>query len=738
MPKTLRVHRKVAEWARPLQAPARYKGAKGGRSSGKSHFVAEEVVKKCMKDADLRVVCIREIQRSLKFSAKSLIDHKIRSLGLEEHFEILTTEIRRVGGEGIIIFAGMQDHTADSIKSLEGFGLAWVEEAQRLSRRSLELLLPTIRQEGSEIWFSWNPERREDPVEEFLVRSPPEDAVVVHVNYEDNPFCPETARLEAERLRRVDPDGYAHVWLGGYAEHSAAQVLAGKWRVDEFEPLPSWDGPYYGADWGFARDPSVLTKSWIADNRLWIEYEVGGVGVGLDDLADLFRTIPGADEHLIPGDPSRPETIAHLKAKGLKVISAPAWKNSVKDGIQFLRSFEEVVIHERCRNTQQEARLWRYKTDRLTGDPLPQLVDAHNHCLAPETMVETASGPMPIACLVGMEGQVRTTLGWRRFANVRMTSGHENVYRVVLVNGRSFRATASHPVLTEAGWVAALALRPGDTVVSLDAIRYAKGERWDQNTLSSRGTATAGMIRRDTTKDRPRGGGHLPICTEMCGSITMGPSPGGTRCTTPTATNIPRTPLAWSALPKRHIWQRGQTNSRTRRRMGYGETCWSTPCPLRKSGTVAKRGVSGIRDMQDEPLHSDAIGGSVTDAGKRLSDLALSGQAGFAQMPVSRHGGETPGLMMFDGNALVVGANFGPTNTKKRDAVPSRVQQSCVAVARVVPDGSGPVYNMEVDEAHHFAIEGGVIVHNCWDSIRYALSKIIKKSGKRKVAFISG
>ena len=155
-------------WAIPLLCKKRYKGAKGGRGSGKSHFFAEMIVEEHISDADTQSVCIREIQKSLKFSAKKLIEDKIYSMGVSNLFDITQTEIRNVKGRGIIIFQGMQDHTADSIKSLEGFNRAWCEEAQSLSNRSMELLLPTIRAQGSELWFSWNPENETDPIEELF------------------------------------------------------------------------------------------------------------------------------------------------------------------------------------------------------------------------------------------------------------------------------------------------------------------------------------------------------------------------------------------------------------------------------------------------------------------------------------------------------------------------------------------------------------------------------------------
>lgn len=225
-------------WAVPLIANetsegeiVRYKGAFGGRGSGKSHEFAGMVVEEMIADPDCSIVCIREIQKSLTLSAKKLIEQKIEQFGVGHMFDVLKTEIRRKGGSGICIFRGMQDHTADSIKSLEGFRIAWVEEAQSLSKRSMELLRPTIRLEGSQIWFTWNPRRRSDPVERLLrgrdgKRS---DAIVVRANYTDNPFLPETLRREAESDRFVDEETFEHVWLGGYESVGAKVVIPAAW-----------------------------------------------------------------------------------------------------------------------------------------------------------------------------------------------------------------------------------------------------------------------------------------------------------------------------------------------------------------------------------------------------------------------------------------------------------------------------------------------------------------------------
>lgn len=203
----------------PLLVPARYKGAWGGRGSGKSHFMAESLIERHLLERGSRSVCIREVQKSLKESSKRLIEDKLQALKLGEAdgFKVYN-EVIQTPGDGLITFSGMADHTAESIKSLEGYGVAWCEEAQSLSARSLSLLRPTIRADGSELWFSWNPRRKTDAVDALLRgESLPTGAVVVRANWSDNPWFP--AALEQERLDclRDNAEQYDHIWQGGYA-----------------------------------------------------------------------------------------------------------------------------------------------------------------------------------------------------------------------------------------------------------------------------------------------------------------------------------------------------------------------------------------------------------------------------------------------------------------------------------------------------------------------------------------
>ena len=368
------------EWAEPLLQPARYKGAWGGRGSGKSHYFAEMLIEAHILDPNTSSVCVREIQKSLAQSVKRLLELKIHDLGVGDLFEIQEFVIKRRNGSGLILFQGMQNHTNDSIKSLEGFDRAWVEEAQSISQRSLDMLRPTIRKPGSELWFSWNPNAATDPIDQLLRgdNSPP-GAVVVKVNWNDNPWFPDVLRKEMEFDRARDLDKFAHVWGGEYLTRSNARVFR-NWRVDEFE-APANAMFRFGADWGFATDPTVLIRCYVEGRTLYIDHEAYQVGCEIVDTPDLFLTVPGAEKWPIVADSSRPETISHMKRNGFpKIMGAVKGPRSVEEGVEFLKS-HDIVVHPSCQHVIDELTHYAYKTDPATNAVLPVLEDKHNHLI---------------------------------------------------------------------------------------------------------------------------------------------------------------------------------------------------------------------------------------------------------------------------------------------------------------------------------------------------------------------
>jgi phage terminase large subunit len=365
----------LPRYAAKLRRPSRYKVLYGGRAAGRSWTVARQLLLDASQ-ARLRILCAREWQRSMKDSVHRLLRDQIELLALPG-FTSTDTEIRHRNGS-LFLFDGLRANVT-KIKSLEGIDRCWVEEAERVSQRSWEVLLPTIRVPGSEVWVTFNPYLESDPTYQRFVVHPPEGAVLIRSSYRDNPWLSQELKDEIAHLRRVDPDAASHIYDGECLTHSEAQVLHGKWSVDEFEALQGWEGPYYGADWGFARDPTVLLRAWVSERVLYIDHAVYGVGVDIDKTPALFDLVPGSRQHMIRGDNSRPETISYLARAGFTITAAPKWSGSVEDGVAHLRSYDRIVIHPRCTQLESEARLWRYKTDELTGVVMPQLVDGHDH-----------------------------------------------------------------------------------------------------------------------------------------------------------------------------------------------------------------------------------------------------------------------------------------------------------------------------------------------------------------------
>ena len=369
----------VPEAFEPLLHPARYKGAWGGRGSGKSHFFAGWLVVRMATEAGLRAVCVREVQRSIADSVKKLIEDKIAALDLDAFFTITDAEIRGANGS-LCIFRGMQNHTAASIKSLEGFHVAWVEEAQTISAKSLEILTPTIREPGSELWFSWNPENETDPVDQLLRAAPPDDAIVVKANYSDNKHFPPDLRTDMERDKRRDPDKYAHIWEGAYRVASEARIFRNFRSGDVHVPHNVvW---FYGADWGFSVDPTAAVRlCFPSPGVLYVSDEVYEVGVPTDRLPKLLDDLPDARKWPMAGDSARPETIDYLRRHGFpKLRPAIKGQGSVEDGITFLQGFD-IVVSPRCPNTLNEFQRYAYKTDKQTGEILPVVEDDWNHVI---------------------------------------------------------------------------------------------------------------------------------------------------------------------------------------------------------------------------------------------------------------------------------------------------------------------------------------------------------------------
>ncbi len=363
------------------------RGAYGGRGSGKTRsFALMSVVRAYQwagNGAQGIILCGRQFMNSLADSSMEEIRAAIALQSwLAPYFDIGETYIRTsaaLPGRIDFSFSGM-DRNIDSIKSKARLKLAWIDEAEPVSEAAWARLIPTLREADSELWVTWNPEREDSATHRRFRETRDPRMRITALNWQDNPWFPKVLDRQRRRDAAQRPDSYHHVWEGGFLRQTEAQVLKGRVTQAEFVPLPYWHGPYFGADWGFSVDPTVLVKCWVAGRRLYIEDEAYGHEVPIDDTPALFARIAGAPEHVIRADNSRPETINFVARHGFpRCIAADKWPGSVEDGVEHLRSYEGIVIHSRCGHAFREAQSWSYQTDRLTGDVLPLLRPGDDH-----------------------------------------------------------------------------------------------------------------------------------------------------------------------------------------------------------------------------------------------------------------------------------------------------------------------------------------------------------------------
>lgn len=418
-----------------LLVRARYKGYHSGRGLAKTHSFAHALIQKAATQR-IRWLCLREIQRSMKESVKRTLDLKIEQLGLSHLFHSTANEISCVSTGSWIGFEGLRNNI-DNIRSYEDLDGVWLEEAATVSKKSLEILVPTIRKPGSEIWASWNPRDVSDPIDQLFRGNNAEDLeffreisqlqglgdqydtfmVSRGLQRADMPFFPAPLLMEMERDRRRDPDRYAHVWLGEYRKNSEARVFK-NWKIEPYE-VPPGTRPYFGSDFGFSIDPTVGLRIFVIPEKrtLYIDREVRQVGCPIDKTAQLFDGLKLTEEDHDPrrwpmkADSSRPETIQYLNAHGYpQMLGAKKGAGSVEEGVEFIKSWD-IIVHPNCKEVATELTLYTYETDKQTDEVLPVLKDAHNHFIdalryALEDVRRTSPIIIPIIVTSG-----RTSLG---------------------------------------------------------------------------------------------------------------------------------------------------------------------------------------------------------------------------------------------------------------------------------------------------------------------------------------
>ncbi len=372
----------------------RYKVAHGGRGSAKSWTIARILLLKASR-APLRILCAREIQDSIKDSVHKLLSDQIDMLELEG-YTITDKAIRHTSGSEFL-FKGLFSNLS-KIKSFEGVDICWIEEAESISAKSWEILDPTIRKPGSEMWISFNPRYEDDIIYKTFVydeedNPKPDNACVVQVNWQDNIHFPLELEKQKDHMYKVDPDLADHIWGGEIKRNTAEQVMANKWVVEDFK-TPIDEQLYYGADWGFSQDPNTVNRCFVGSHETWgsnclyLDYEANDrpygidntVGTNLNDLHKVWEKIPLIRKHEVYADCARPETISLMKRDyNFDVSGASKWPGSVEDGVEFLRGFDKIIIHPRCENTKHEFKNYKYKVDLKTGEITKKILDKYNH-----------------------------------------------------------------------------------------------------------------------------------------------------------------------------------------------------------------------------------------------------------------------------------------------------------------------------------------------------------------------
>jgi phage terminase large subunit len=367
-----------------LGDPARYKVYYGGRGGGKSYSFAKVLMCRA-REKKLLILCAREYQNSIADSVYQLLINQAYEMGFADEFNFTKSEIVHNYSGSRFIFKGLHYNIAE-IKSTEGVDICWVEEAVRLSRESLDVLIPTIRKEGSELWFSFNPENTHDPIyEKFIINAPPPNSVVRKVTFRDNPYFPQVLDDERAWLLQKDPAAYRWVWEGECRELDELNVYH-NFVIEGFDSPPI-DIPRetvrwrFGADWGFSQDPSTLIRAFSKDGICYIDQEAYGLHVELDDIPAFWDRIPGARTHRIYADNARPETISHMKRRGYNVYPCTKYSGSIEDGIAFLQNFKKIVVHPRCKHTAEEFRLYRWKVNKTMDAITRAPEDRFNHCM---------------------------------------------------------------------------------------------------------------------------------------------------------------------------------------------------------------------------------------------------------------------------------------------------------------------------------------------------------------------
>lgn len=356
----------------------------GGREAGKGWSIVIYILTLCYY-YNYRVLCCREIQKSIADSSHKLFKDRIEANQyFSNHYEITRDSIKGKNGSEIL-FSGLLSHTVESVKGFEGVDICWVDEAQRISKRSFEILDPTIRKSNSYFIMSMNPELSDDYIYKNFILADRQDVIKKEVLFTDNTF--RTGATESSRLFMLENsyDDYLNVWLGKCTSNSEVSVFKGKWEIIDELPEAYYNNQVkcdYGIDWGFSNDPTVLIESFDYDSCLYISSCIYEYHLEIDEYETAFLKLrDDIKEKLLIADSSNPASISYLQKRGWNVTGAKKPKNSIEDGIKYLRGYKRIYIMSGLTDVINEFRLHKHLTDRRTGEKLRGFEDKNNHAI---------------------------------------------------------------------------------------------------------------------------------------------------------------------------------------------------------------------------------------------------------------------------------------------------------------------------------------------------------------------
>jgi phage terminase large subunit len=741
----------------PLFRPSRYKILEGGRASAKSWAVARALIIRSLR-SKIRILCAREYQTTIADSVHKLLRDQIEAMGLSPWFKTTANLIRTQNGSEFI-FVGLGDLSLNiyrtRIKSFEAVDICWLEEAEGITDRSWEILIPTIRKAGSEIWVVYNPNLETDSTYQRFHLDPPggldptspdfynsrgePKCIRIVTNWRDNVWMSEELMIDKDHLFRNDPESAAHVWDGQLRQHAEATIFRHKYRVHDFT-RPEGITPLFGADWGFSQDPTTLMQIYITgtgvDSELWIENEAWGIEVDfatndpkkiplVQDLSNpssrkgLFEKVPEARNHKIFGDCSQPGIISFVRGiGGYNIVGAEKWDGSVLDGISYLRGFKQIHVHKtNCPHAATEFDTYSWIINRTSGEITDVPADKNNHCIAEGELVTTPGGVVPIEDVrPGME--VLTRFGFER-VNKAWLAGEDREIWKLRAGGRTLYATPDHEVwTTRRGFVRMDELRYTDEVLVEGLCAEKQSNTSQFGTREGNGGDTPmlkGKARAATLKTVASG------FTALFGSKQMERSRLGIIFITKMQM---WTITIWEILNAFHLPRTGAGIQTSQKGESGDKSILQSFAPLQKFGMLLREVGSGIGVM----LSQISLGQlSLVPTSANIAIAGLPAQSmprvpNFARMPASLPLGENRGQTTLSDSAKPVKSHSSPTNTTSERLVPARVEVICAATR------TSRVYDLEVANHHEFVVSG-IVVSNCIDAIRYALNGYIQRRG---------